>query len=145
MCSLFAGGSIYESHSMEVLKQNIRRLRQNIVCGPLRQNIVCGPLGPNIRRLRQNIVCGALRQNIRRLRKNIVCGSLRPDNRPLWHNIARSLNLNICPLMLIFMRKVEANFLSVEETHCSHIEGKCFSSFEAKHSCVDNIFTIEAK
>ena len=58
MCSLFAGGSIYESHSIEVLRQNIRWLRQNIVCGPLKQNI---------RRLRLNIVCGPLRPKIRRV------------------------------------------------------------------------------
>ena len=32
---------------------------------------------------------------------------------------------------------VDANYLSVEEIHCSHIEGKYFSSFEVKNSWVD--------
>ena len=37
----------------------------------------------------------------------------------------------------------EAKCLSVEETHCPHIEAKCFSFFESIHAFTKNNLTVE--
>ena len=124
MCLLFAAGSIYESHRGTETKHS--PIEAKYYLRPVEAKYYPRPVEAKYSSTRWLVEakhCSVVEpRNISPLWQSIIC--------PLWHNIARSLSPNICPLILIFMRRLRRNI-------CSHIEGKCFSFFDAKHSCVD--------